>query len=185
MEETRAYVDDPERLRFVGETTVYAAMYLMMKSEAPTIIATAAGVIALLVLLQLRSARLTFITLLPLLLAILWLVGLMGAIDLRFTLFNVPILPAVLGIGVDNGVYLTDRPPPPHPLARTRAQRSPRPPAAILAATSTTAIGFAAFILADSGGLQGIGALAVLGILSAAAAAVLIVPSLFALLLRR
>jgi predicted RND superfamily exporter protein len=184
MEETRAYVDDPERLRFVGETTVYAAMYLMMKSEAPTIIATAAGVIALLVLLQLRSARLTFITLLPLLLAILWLVGLMGAIDLRFTLFNVPILPAVLGIGVDNGVYLTDR------LRRLTPGEDARPAitetsAAILAATSTTAIGFAAFILADSGGLQGIGALAVLGILSAAAAAVLIVPSLFALLLRR
>ena len=181
MDETAAYVERPEEMRFVGETTVYAAMYLMMKQEAPTILATAAGVIALLVLIQLRSMIHLVITLLPLVVSIWWLVAVMGAADVRFTLFNVPILPAVLGIGVDNGVYLTDR------LRRLaagedRAHAVGETGAAILAATSTTAIGFAAFTLADSGGLQGIGVVAVLGILAAALAALLVVPSLFALL---
>ncbi|MCA9659846.1 MAG: MMPL family transporter, partial [Myxococcales bacterium] len=182
MQETAAYVDG-EGGSFVGETTVYAAMYLMMKEEAPTIIATAAGVIVILVLLQLRSLFLVVLTLLPLLISVWWLLGLMGALDIRFTLFNIPILPAVLGIGVDNGVYLTDR------VRRLVAEdaddglrRALRETGgAILAATTTTALGFASFVIADSGGLQGIGVVAVLGILCAAAAALLTIPSIYAL----
>ena len=182
MDETAAYVGEGEE-RFVGETTVYAAMYLMMRDEAPTIIATAAGVIVLLVLLQLRSLFLVVVTLLPLVISVWWLLGLMGAFDIRFTLFNIPILPAVLGIGVDNGVYLTDRirrlmgDDPANGLRRALRETG----GAILAATTTTALGFATFILADSGGLKGIGIVAVLGILCAAAAALLTIPCLFAL----
>ncbi len=182
MDETAAYVGDGDE-RFVGETTVYAAMYLMMRDEAPTIIATAAGVIVLLVLLQLRSLFLVVVTLLPLVISVWWLLGLMGAFDIRFTLFNIPILPAVLGIGVDNGVYLTDRirrlmgDDPEGGLRRALRETG----GAILAATTTTALGFATFIVADSGGLKGIGIVAVLGILCAAAAALLTIPCLFAL----
>ncbi len=182
MDETAAYVDDGDD-RFVGETTVYAAMYLMMREEAPTIIATAAGVIVLLVLLQLRSLFLVIVTLLPLVISVWWLLGLMGTFDVRFTLFNIPILPAVLGIGVDNGVYLTDRirrlgaSDPTDGLRRALRETG----GAIVAATTTTALGFATFILADSGGLKGIGMVAVLGILCAAAAALLTIPCLFAL----
>ncbi len=184
MQETAAYVDGDER--FVGETTVYAAMYLMMREEAPTIIATAAGVIVLLVLLQLRSLFLVIVTLLPLVISVWWLLGLMGTFDVRFTLFNIPILPAVLGIGVDNGVYLTDRirrlsaSDPTDGLRRALRETG----GAIVAATTTTALGFATFILADSGGLKGIGMVAVLGILCAAAAALLTIPCLFALVKR-
>ncbi len=182
MDETAAYVGEGEE-RFVGETTVYAAMYLMMREEAPTIIATAAGVIVLLVLLQLRSLFLVVVTLLPLVISVWWLLGLMGGFDIRFTLFNIPILPAVLGIGVDNGVYLTDRirrlmgEDPMGGLRRALRETG----GAILAATTTTALGFATFILADSGGLKGIGIVAVLGIICAAAAALLAIPCLFAL----
>ena len=139
--------------------------------------------IVILVLLQLRSLFLVVLTLLPLLISVWWLLGLMGALDIRFTLFNIPILPAVLGIGVDNGVYLTDR------VRRLVAEdaddglrRALRETGgAILAATTTTALGFASFVIADSGGLQGIGVVAVLGILCAAAAALLTIPSIYAL----
>lgn len=169
---------------FVGETTVYALMYRMMAGEAPFVLAVAAGLIATLVLAQLRSLSQTLLTLLPLGLGMLWLVGLMGLTGVRFTLFNIPILPAILGIGVDNGVYLTDR---------IRRVRGPEglagalggTGAAILAATATTVMGFAAFMVADNGGLRGIGMLAVLGISIAAVTAILVLPSLAALLRRR
>jgi hypothetical protein len=116
-------------------------------------------------------------TLVPLALALWWLVGVMGSIDLRFTLFNLPILPAILGIGVDNGVYLTDR------IRRTKhetrgLERSLQEAgSAIMAAMATTAIGFAAFMVADSAGVRGIGAVAVLGIVFAALAATLVLPT--------
>ncbi len=184
MAETSTYLGEPDA-QFVGETTVYAAMYLMLRKEAPVVLGMAAVLIAALVFWQLRSVSQMLLTLLPLGLALWWLVALMGAVDLRFTLFNLPILPAILGIGVDNGVYLTDR------IRRSRGEMNglahslQETGGAILAATATTAVGFAAFMVADSGGLRGIGHLAVLGILMAAAAAVLVLPTLSAIGQRR
>lgn len=174
--ETSAYLGGGEL--FVGETTVYAAMFLMMREEAPYILSLAALLIAVLVYWQLRSLRAALMTLLPLGLALWWLIGIMGAIDLRFTLFNLPILPAILGIGVDNGVYLTDR------IRRSKGQADglrrslQEAGAAIMAAMATTAIGFAAFMVADSAGVRGIGAVAVLGIVLAGFAATLVLPTL-------
>ncbi len=184
-EETDAYLGDGGDEAFVGEASVYATMYQMMWSEAPIILGTAAGLIAFLVLVQMRSLVRMLITVLPLVLSLWWLLALMGTTGVNFTLFNIPILPAILGIGVDNGVYLTDR------ISRLRDQADglarglQETGTAIMAATATTAIGFASFIIADSGGLRGIGKLAVLGILCAAAAAILVIPTLSALFTRR
>lgn len=191
MAETDAYtaplVDQPgsaERV-FVGETTVYAMMYRMMLSEAPYVLGASASLIALLVLLQLRSFAQTALTLVPLALGMLWLVGLMGLLDVRFTLFNIPILPAILGIGVDNGVYLTDRIRRLHGEPGGLASALGGTGAAILAATATTVMGFAAFLIADNGGLRGIGKLAVIGIAIAACTALLVLPSVAAVFVRR
>lgn len=175
-QETSGYLEGPGEI-FVGETTVYAAMFLMLREEAPVVLGMALLLIAVLVYWQLRSLRMALMTLLPLGLALWWLVGVMGAIDLRFTLFNLPILPAILGIGVDNGVYLTDR------IRRSTGvdglvESLRETGSAIMAATATTAIGFAAFMVADSAGVRGIGAVAVLGIILAALAATLVLPAL-------
>lgn len=185
MEETTSYLADPNEGIFVGEAVVYAAMYMMLRDEAPVVLGMAAVLIAVLVFWQLRSFTLTMLTLVPLVLAMMWMLGVMGTIDLRFTLFNMPIMPAILGIGIDNGVYLTDK-----------IRHSPRTTAglaealqetggAILAATATTAVGFAAFMVADSGGVRGIGALAVLGISLAALTTLLVLPTVSELMQRR
>ncbi len=170
---------------FVGETTVYALMYRMMLSEAPYVLGASATLIAVMVLLQLRSLGQTLRTLLPLALGMLWMIGLMGLLDVRFTLFNIPILPAILGIGVDNGVYLTDRIRGLHGEPGGLANALRGTGTAILAATATTVMGFAAFMVADNGGLRGIGELAVIGISIAAITAILVLPALAAISARR
>jgi predicted RND superfamily exporter protein len=182
-EETSAYLDDGGL--FIGETTVYASMFLMLREEAPIVLGMAAVLVAAFVYWQLRSLPLTLLTLLPLGLALWWLVGVMGALDLKFTLFNMPILPAILGIGVDNGVYLTDTIRRTHgePEALTRALQETG--GAILAATFTTVAGFGAFMVADSAGLRSIGAVASLGITLAAVAALVVLPTLWVLGERR
>jgi predicted RND superfamily exporter protein len=190
MEETAKYTEGVEGLQsddalFVGETTVYALMYKLMQSEAPTVLAMALGLIAVIVVAQIRSLPRTLLTLAPLLLGMLWLVGLMAAAGVRFTLFNIPILPAILGIGVDNGVYLTDRIRHLRDEAGGLAHALGETGAAIGAATATTVMGFAAFIIADSGGLRGIGVLAVCGIGIAAVTAILVLPSVAAIAARR
>jgi hypothetical protein len=178
IEETSSYLPENDEGMFVGETTVYAAMFTVIQEEAPVVLGMAALLVALLVYWQLRSVRQALMCLLPLVIAFWWLIGVMGAIDLQFTLFNLPILPAVLGIGVDNGVYLTDR------IRRTKGEpdgllRSLQETgSAIMAAMATTAIGFAAFMVADSAGVRGVGAVAVLGIVLAAFAATLVLPAI-------
>lgn len=185
LEETASYTGGGDERVYVGETSVYAAMYQMMDEEWPVILGMAALLVVGLVFWQVRSVGDTLLTLIPLVLSLWWMLALMGAIGLRFTLFNVPILPAVLGIGVDNGVYLTHgirgRRGQSGGLARTVDETG----RAILAATATTAVGFASFMVADSGGLRSIGVVAVLGILMAALAAMLVLPTLSALGERR
>jgi uncharacterized protein len=185
MEETSSYLDDPASGIFVGEAVVYAAMYMMLREEAPGVLGMASLLIAVLVYWQLRSIPLMLLTLVPLVLAMWWMLGVMGAIDLRFTLFNMPILPAILGIGVDNGVYLTDkiRHSPTGTAGLSDALQETG--GAILAATATTAVGFAAFMVADSGAVRSIGSLAVLGISLAALTALLVLPTVNELLQRR
>lgn len=182
-EETSAYLDGDGL--FIGETTVYATMFLMLREEAPIVLGMAAVLVAAFVYWQLRSLALTLLTLLPLGLALWWMVGLMGTFGIKFTLFNMPILPAILGIGVDNGVYLTDTIRRTHgePEALTRALQETG--GAILAATFTTVAGFAAFMAADSAGLRGIGAVASLGITLAAISALVVLPTLWVLGQRR
>ncbi len=182
-QETSGYLDDGGL--FVGETTVYASMFLMLREEAPWVVGMASVLIAAFVYWQLRSLGLTLITLLPLGLALWWMVGIMGAIGLKFTLFNMPILPAILGIGVDNGVYLTDTIRRTHGELDALSRSLQETGGAILAATFTTVAGFAAFMVADSAGLRGIGGLASLGITLAAATAILVLPTLWALGQRR
>jgi predicted RND superfamily exporter protein len=184
MEETTSYLDDPEQGIFVGEAVVYAAMYMLLLEEAPPVLVMASLFIAVLVYWQLRSIPRMLLTLVPLALAMWWMLGVMGFIDLRFTLFNMPILPAILGIGVDNGVYLSDKirqSSNPAELSDALEETG----GAILAATATTAVGFAAFMVADSGGVRSIGNLAVLGISLAALTALLVLPTVDELMQRR
>ncbi len=183
MAETELYADGEGV--FVGEPTVYATMYTMMNEEWPVIIGSAALLIACLVFWQVRSVGQTLITLIPLALAFWWTFGILGTFALKLNLFNVPILPAILGIGVDNGVYLTASIRR-ESTTKTGLHRSvDETGRAILAATMTTVAGFGAFLVADNGGLRSIGELAAIGILMTALAAMLAVPTFAALVQRR
>jgi len=183
MLETQTYTD--ERATFAGEPTVYATIFMTLEDEWPVVIGMAMLIITSFVFWQVRSIGQTLITIAPLALAFWWTFGILGTFGLKLSLFNVPILPAILGIGVDNGVYLT---------AAIRREQSTNTGLhrsvdetgrAILAATMTTAVGFGAFLVADNGGLRTIGQLAVVGILSAAVASLLVVPTISALIQRR
>jgi predicted RND superfamily exporter protein len=183
MEETQRYTDGAGT--FAGEPTVYATIFTILEDEWPVVIGMAIIIITAFVFWQVRSIGQTLTTISPLALAFWWTFGILGTFGLKLSLFNVPILPAILGIGVDNGVYLTaairreDN-------TNTGLHRSvDETGRAILAATMTTAVGFGAFLVADSGGLRSIGQLAVIGILSTAVASLLAVPTIAALVQRR
>ncbi|MCA9707843.1 MAG: MMPL family transporter [Myxococcales bacterium] len=170
---------------FVGETILYASMVLRMKERWPRLVGLAVISVLAFSAWQLRSPRQAVVTLLPAAVALLWLVGLMSLTELRLTLFNLAVLPIIVGIGVDDGVYLWAalRSTPagsvsrgaPSEAALDELEHGAR---AVLATTATTMVGFGALCVADSAGLRGIGWLAVLGIGLATLAALLLVPPL-------
>src|SRR5690606_8213594 len=105
MNETATYVDGHGT--FAGEPTVYATIFTILEDEWPIVIGMSLLIITAFVFWQVRSIGQTLITISPLALAFWWTFGILGTFGLKLSLFNVPILPAILGIGVDNGVYLT------------------------------------------------------------------------------
>lgn len=175
IEETAGYVAPGVRGVFVGETILYASMVLEMREQWPWVMGLAVGLVVLLVVVQPGGARLTLVVLLPVVVGLVWLWGLMGAVGLRLTLLNLAVLPLIVGIGVDSGIYL-------HACLEVEASERAMDLAlavrAILATTATTMVGFGALGIADSAGLRGIGWLALAGTGLVTVAALLLVPAL-------
>jgi len=111
------------------------------------------------------------------------LVAMMGAmvlLDLSLNLFNVVVLPSVLGIGIDNAVHIQ------HAYRREGAGSVSRVVAttgrAALLSSVTTAVGFGAAIIAHHAGVQQMGILALVGIGCTFVASTVLFPSLLRVL---
>ena len=90
------------------------------------------------------------------------LVALMGLFDVRFSILNIAMVPAVLAAGIDMGVHLRHREREGYgalPAARFVAQ-------AVQVSALTTMIGFGSLFFAEAGMLKGIAWISVLGQLS-------------------
>ncbi|MCB9755797.1 MAG: MMPL family transporter [Myxococcales bacterium] len=184
LAETRDYAARPGQV-YVGEPTVFAAMWAELRAEAPLRLALALALVTILVWLQVRRLGLTLITISPLLVGLIWMLGAMGLLGVRFSLYNVAILPAVIGVSVDNGVYVAAALGSAAPGSGARASALASSGRAVAIAALTTGGGFASFLSADYVGLRGIGHVAVLGIGAAALTATLLVPALLAVATRR
>jgi predicted RND superfamily exporter protein len=171
---------------FVGEPTVYAAILKILKQEWSATFLLVSLVIVVCVYVPVRSIRQTVWCLTPLALSLIWTSGSLVLFDIRLTLINVPIIPAIIGIGVDNGVYLA---------AALRSDGSSETWAdmiqttsagrAIASAALTTLAGFGSLLAADNGGVQTIGQLAVVGIGWAALVPLLLLPAVHCLVHRQ
>ena len=106
----------------------------------------------------------------------------MGLTGVKLTLANAPLIPAIVGIGVDHGVYLVAALRRHADESSQREEGVKRTGRAILAATATTAVGFGSFLVADAGSLRSMGAIALLGVLAVGFASITIVPALYRLL---
>ena len=119
-------------------------------------------VVFILILISFRSFRWTLIALIPLLIGLLWLFGVLLIFGLKFNFYNLVVLPAILGIGCDNGVHLAHR-------FRDEGKKNMWE---VLSSTGqhitigslTTMMGFAGLLFTNHPGLQSIGVMAVVGI---------------------
>jgi hypothetical protein len=127
---------------------------------------------------DLRSLRLVWIVLLPLALGLLWMIGAMAALDVAMNFMNIFVTTMVIGIGVDYGLHVVHRWVEDRrggeEMGRNGLREISR---GVMLAALTTVAGFGSLCISSFPGLRSMGLVAVLGITSAAVAAITVVPA--------
>ena len=155
-------LDDGTEYHAASTSIVAASMLDLMRSESPYMVTATFIVVFILIFLSFRSFRWTLIALIPLIIGLLWLFGILLIFGLKFNFYNLVVLPAILGIGCDNGVHLAHR-------FRDEGKKNM---GEVLSSTGqhitigslTTMMGFAGLLFTNHPGLNSIGIMAVVGI---------------------
>lgn len=155
---------------------VAASMLDLMIQESFVMVIATFIMILIMMFISFRSFRWTIISMLPLVIGLSWLFFIMIIFDLSFNFYNLVTLPAILGIGNDNGVHLASR-------YREEGKKSMWN---VLSSTGqhisigsfTTMLGFAGLLFTVHPGLFSIGLLAVIGIGMTLLSAVTFLPAL-------
>lgn len=148
---------------YAASTSIVAAEMLeLMHDESPYMVTATFILIFIFMLIAFRSLKWTVIAMIPLVVGLLWTFGLMMLLGFQFNFYNLIVLPAILGIGEDNGVHLAHR-------YREEGKNSMWD---VLSSTGqhitigsvTTMLGFAGLLFTHHPGLKSIGELATIGI---------------------
>jgi predicted RND superfamily exporter protein len=109
-----------------------------------------------------RSVRHTLILLLPVSVGVVILLGIMAIFKVKFDFYNMIAMPTVLGLGINNAIYLYHRYREEGPGRLRIVMR--RTGVAVFITATAMIIGFSGLLFADHPGLRSIGMLAALGI---------------------
>ena len=154
-------IDDKE-FQAASTSLIAAEMLELLQTESPYMVTATFVMVFILVLIAFGSIKWTLIALIPLILGFVSTFAVMILFGMKLNFYNMVVLPAILGIGNDNGVHIASR-------YREEGKGSLRK---VLSSTGqhitvgsfTTMLGFAGLLLTTHPGLQSIGLLAVIGI---------------------
>lgn len=169
-------LDNGETFYAASTSIIAAEMLELMRNESPWMVGATFTVVFLLMIISFRSLRWALIAMLPLVVGLLWLFGIMMIAGMMFNFYNLVVLPAILGIGEDNGVHLAHR-------YREEGRNSMWN---VLSSTGqhitigsfTTMLGFSGLLFTNHPGLQSLGEMAVIGIGMTLVAALTFLPAL-------
>jgi uncharacterized protein len=161
---------------------VYESMTIMRDAYLQAFL-YALGAIVVILLVTFRSLLYTAIGLIPLLVGILFMAAAMNLCGIDFNSANIIIMPLVLGIAVDSGIYIINR-----------FRRENETPAQVIASstgvgvicnTLTIMASFGALIVAHHRGVFSIGAAMSLGMVACQVAFIVVLPAVLSLVRRR
>ncbi|MDJ0765578.1 MAG: MMPL family transporter [Myxococcota bacterium] len=164
------------------ETLIIAWIYRLILADGGPLLIMAIAVVFIFLLFDFRSIRQTAIAALPLGIGMGVFVAIMRAWDMELNMFNLIVVPSIIGIGIDNAVHIYHRYRDEGPgeiltVIRTTGM-------AALLASLTTGIGFGSSLISHNQGLKSLGMLAIWGIGSTFIAAVVFFPCALLLLER-
>lgn len=174
LEQNKVSVD------LADETLIVAWIYRLILADGPPLLLVASIIVFLFLLLDFRNLRQTLLVAFPLALGMLVFVGAVFARSMELNMFNIIVVPSIIGIGIDNAVHIFHRyralgPGSVPLLLRTTG-------IATLLASLTTAIGFGSSLVSHHLGLKSMGELAIIGISSTFIAATVFFPCLLMLI---
>ncbi|RMG16192.1 MAG: hypothetical protein D6729_11200 [Deltaproteobacteria bacterium] len=158
------------------ENRIAARIFELIQEDGPRTFWLALGAVFLLLVLDLRHLGRAVLVMLPLALGLVGIAGLMRLFRVDLNFLNAVMVPAIIGIGIDNAVHIYHRYRDEGPGSIGRVLRHTG--SAALLATLTTAIGFGTLVTAHHDGLASVGWLALLGLGSTFFSTTLFFPAL-------
>ena len=158
-----------------GITYILTSIQQMIKEETRYILITVLIAVFFTIFILFRKIKDVFIIFSTLSFGILIMLGIMGFANVRFNLLNMIALPIILGIGVDGAIHICHRlnefkGEAPHLIMDQILQ-------VILLSSFTTAIGLVTLNFASYTGLQSIGTVTVIGLISTIISSLFFLPA--------
>ncbi len=162
----------------MGVAVIFDHILDQLKADFLRVALLAFSVVFVVILLDYRRLSPALLTLLPLVFGCVTMVGVMNFFGLKFNIINIAMVPLIIGIGIDYGVYMVHR-------WITEGKGISSIPAvvestgrAVALSALTTMIGFGAIMFAKYQGLVLMSRTLVMGIGLCLVAAVLMLPAL-------
>ncbi len=155
----------------------------LIKKDGLPLLGMAAIVVLLILALDLRSFKQTLLVAFPLAMGMGIFAGVVHIFKLELNMFNLIVVPTLIGIGIDNAVHIFYRYKEEGPGSVLTVLRTTG--MAVLLASLTTGVGFGSALVSHHLGLRSMGTLAIIGISSTFLASTIFFPCLLSLLERR
>jgi uncharacterized protein len=173
---------DGRTVQTASRSTIFAEIIRSMERDGPLATSASFVAVALVVIFATRSRLGSFSVLLALVMGVTCLVGGAALMDTKLNFFNFIALPITFGIGCEYPFNVYDRT---RLLDGDVTAAVSRTGAAVALCSYTTIIGYGSMLFSDNQALQSFGRLAMWGEISCTVMALLFLPSLLHVLLRR
>ena len=169
LADAQEFVDDIREIEANGkifypatEAMVFVDMLNLMKGEAVLSISAVLACLFIMLVVVYRNVVRALVNLAPIVLGMLVMFGVMGFFNIKLNIFNMVVLPTVLGIGIDNAIHIFHRYQEEGRHGVLRAVRTTGMAACL--STLTTMFGFAGMLSANNNGLASLGLVACIGL---------------------
>lgn len=175
ISELRSFDFGPD-IKIAGDPVIFADVINLLEKDTPVVMTVSFITVIGLLFFHFRRPTHVLWVLAPVLIGFLWMTGLAGASGLHFNFINLVILPSILGVGIDSGIYIFDR-------YREKRNESffvsmQKTSKGVFLSSATNIAAFSSLALAQHRGMSSMGILGVFGFLSCMLTAMYLVPSL-------
>lgn len=167
----------------VSDAMVFAQVLQTLFEESRLSISLAALIILLIIMIHFRNMKETVIIFSSLVCGIFWMLGIMVVFGLKLNFYNMIVIPAMLGIGVDNSVHLVHRF---DEMGRKSVLETLQATGgAIFMASLANALGYSGLIFTKHPGLYSMGVMALIGMGTCLIGSLVVMPLLLQVFMRK